>query len=186
MTNPQGIAELVANTPDLTSVRGDDLYPPALCNWITTASDALEQQAREIANLVVDVDYLKGCARRLQAENATLNAALDAKIDICGDERITALKAENAKFRELLEGGVEHCTWLLSEKGKLEDKLTGLENFCAEVEIELVGTQTKLAEAEKDAARYCYLRANTDFQIEFTGELTLDEHVDAAILGAKP
>jgi hypothetical protein len=35
----------------------------------------------------------------------------------------------------------------------------------------------------KDAARYCYLRANPDFQIEYTGKLTLDEHVDAAIAG---
>jgi hypothetical protein len=34
---------------------------------------------------------------------------------------------------------------------------------------------------EKDAARYRFLRDNPYFQIEYTGKLTLDEHIDAAM-----
>jgi hypothetical protein len=36
----------------------------------------------------------------------------------------------------------------------------------------------------KDAERYRWLRDNPDFQIEYTGELTLDQHIDEA-MGAK-
>lgn len=35
-------------------------------------------------------------------------------------------------------------------------------------------------ELRKDAERYRYLRDNPFFQIEYTGDLTLDEHVDQA------
>ena len=33
----------------------------------------------------------------------------------------------------------------------------------------------------KDAERYRFLRDNPYFQIEYTGNLTLDEHIDAAM-----
>jgi len=43
--------------------------------------------------------------------------------------------------------------------------------------------EERVAELEADAHRYQFLRDNPHFQIEWTGELTLDEHVDAAIAG---
>jgi hypothetical protein len=39
--------------------------------------------------------------------------------------------------------------------------------------------RAELAAVRKDAARYRFLRDNPYFQIEYTGELTLDEHVDS-------
>lgn len=41
------------------------------------------------------------------------------------------------------------------------------------------------AKWEQDAKRYRFLRDNPHFQIEYTGELTLDEHIDAAIRNQK-
>lgn len=39
----------------------------------------------------------------------------------------------------------------------------------------------ELDACKKDAARYRWLRNNADFQIEYTGALTLDQHIDAAM-----
>ena len=50
---------------------------------------------------------------------------------------------------------------------KLADEITSLRN--------------QLAEYQKDAERYRFIRDNPDLQIEFTGELTLDEYVDKAM-----
>jgi hypothetical protein len=50
----------------------------------------------------------------------------------------------------------------------------------------LAALEAENSELRKDAERYRFLRDNPAFQIEYTGELTLDQHVDEAMLEAKP
>lgn len=39
----------------------------------------------------------------------------------------------------------------------------------------------RVCDLEQDAMRYRFLRDNPEFQIEYTGELALDQHMDEAM-----
>jgi hypothetical protein len=52
-------------------------------------------------------------------------------------------------------------------------------------EQRIAALEAENAELRKDAERFSFLRDNPDFQIEYTGELTLEQHVDQAMKEAQ-
>ena len=81
-------------------------------------------------------------------------------VELAAADTIDALVAEVERLKLKLEASTERRTTLRTQR------------------------DIALAEVErltKDAERYRFLRDNPYFQIEYTGKLTLDEHIDAAM-----
>jgi len=101
----------------------------------------------------------------------------------------------NAKVLQLLDAlnGAGEMTLRLIERSEEIESLYGQLTECQRERDGWESSHTRLVkefeqqlEATKlDAERYRFLRDNPDFQIEYTGELTLDEHIDKA-MGKEP